>query len=68
MRLYSRKEGSMEERIRKENEIIKGNQMILYRNLKSQKLFDDVCTLLASEKGDNSPEPMPAPIVSLNWQ
>ena len=46
----------MEERIRKENEIIKGNQMILYRNLKYQKLFDDVCTLLASEKGDNSPD------------
>lgn len=32
------------------------NPMILYRNLKYQKLFDDMCALLASGKGKESPD------------
>ena len=68
MRLYSRKEGSMEERIRKENEIIKGNQMILYRNLNIRNYLTMYAHFWHPKKATTARMPMPAPIVSLNWQ
>lgn len=46
----------MEEIMRKENGKIQGNQMILYRNLKYQNLFDDVCALLTSDRGPEVPD------------
>lgn len=46
----------MEEIMRKESGKIQGNQMILYRNLKYQNLFDDVCALFTADRGPEAPD------------